>query len=66
MTAYRMFCAAYRGDLALGHIDVRADSVRNSVKALHQPPHGAGGWRRAKAEGWRVVPVKVEMIKARA
>jgi hypothetical protein len=63
--AAKMFCGELNGDLVTGHLDHCAWVVRRHIAYMFEP--GAPdkvGWEKAKREGWRVVPVKVEKIKA--
>lgn len=71
---YRMFAGELEGHLVLSHISARADSVRDSIADMFLAPPSldvtlAGeasvkdrlkvAWRKARKDGWRVVPVKV-------
>lgn len=63
MPAFRMFCGELDGDLCLGHIASRADTVRHSVGEMFQPLDPLRGWRLAVRGGWKVVNVRVEKIE---
>lgn len=58
--AYRMFCGELDGQLVLSYIDHRADDVRYKLAVNAEPgkPYPEG-WKAAKKNGWRVVPVNV-------
>jgi hypothetical protein len=69
VTYRRMFSGERGGDLCPLHISFRAGDVRESIARLFADdafPYSrearAAAWRRAKREGWRVVPVRVEKI----
>lgn len=62
--ALRMFCGEMNGKLIGSHLFCRADSVRSSIaRMVDQGVPISTGWARARHEGWRVVPVRVEQIR---